>query len=252
MGDFITPSLGFVGSAARFIAQLSSVRDETGVVIEQVKIVTNDITEAERFFSLKKPYLSDADRSRVEAVIRSTRVAVNRIAREVEPARASVAKVGTINGVERFDWVLRRSGSIEGYQHTLETCHRSLLDRISMLRGVRSNPSHHRPNTTEQLPSTADSHHSEARYDSDSDENGDSGSSGSSIFDETHPTDDLERTPIKYDETEMTNASSHPERALWEGTLLNHAKKYKTQKPNTHPERLLFEEMQKRYRQRTP
>lgn len=171
MGDFFTPGLGFVGSAARFIAQLSSVRDETGVVIDQVKMITNDITEAELLFARKKSYLSEAEQSRVEAVIRSTRVAVNRIAKEVEPARKSVAKVGTINGVERFDWVLRRSGSTETYQHCLETCHRSLLDRISMLRGIRPNTGH-APDPVPEPSSTVGRNDSKDQHYFDSDEHG--------------------------------------------------------------------------------
>ena len=137
MGDPVTPSLGFAASAARFIAQLNAVKDETGIIVGQVKVVANDIAEAERLYLKNRLYLSDGDRSRVEQAIKSTRLAVDRIAREVEPARKSVKKVGTVNVLERVDWILRRSGTTETYQHSLETCHRSLLDKISMLRGVR-------------------------------------------------------------------------------------------------------------------
>ncbi|KAL8716054.1 MAG: hypothetical protein Q9225_006261 [Loekoesia sp. 1 TL-2023] len=169
MGEPFTPSLGFAASAGRFIAQLSAVKDETGVVISQVKTVTNDITEAERLYLKKKPYLSDGDQSRVEEVIRNTKVAVNRIAKEVEPARKSVKKLGTVNVIDRVDWILRRSGSTETYQHSLETCHRSLLDRIGMLRGVR-------PNASDQIisspkPLLIESYNRHAEAQSDSDEN---------------------------------------------------------------------------------
>lgn len=170
MGDPVTPSLGFAASAGRFIAQLTAVKDETGVVIGQVKTVTNDITEAERLYLKKKPYLSDGDQSRVEEVIRNTRVAVNRIAKEVEPARKSVKKLGTVNVIDRVDWILRRSGSTETYQHSLETCHRSLLDRISMLRGVRPNASDQAISSPK--PPSIESYNRHAEAQSDSDENG--------------------------------------------------------------------------------
>ncbi|KAI4177713.1 MAG: hypothetical protein LQ343_000176 [Gyalolechia ehrenbergii] len=250
MGDPVTPSLGFAVSAVRFLAQLSSVRDETGVVIDQVKIVTNDITEAERLFSRKKAYMSDADQSRVEEVIRSTGVAVYRIAREVERARKSIVKVGTVNGFDRFDWVLRRSGSTETYQHSLETCHRSLLDRISMLRGVHPNAGRRTFPLTESVP--VGSHDSGAAALSDSDGNDDDASSGSPALDGTDPTEDLGRTALGDDGIVSTNVSTHPERALYEASLLNHSRKHKVQRPTIHPERLRYEEMQQRYKQRTP
>ncbi|KAL8940137.1 MAG: hypothetical protein Q9211_002411 [Gyalolechia sp. 1 TL-2023] len=251
MGDPVTPSLGLAFSTAKLIIQLSAVRDETGVVIDQVKIVTNDITEAERLFSRKKADLCDADRLRVEAVIRSTKVAVHRIAREVEPARKSVVKGGTVNVVDRFDWILRRSGSTETYQHSLETCHRSLLDRISMLRGVR-------PHAGDQaLPSrkpvSVGNHASRAGRQSDSDESDDDTSSGSPTLYRTDPTEHPGRRVLDDDETASTTGSTQSERALYEATQLNHSRKYTIQRPRPaiHPERLHYEEMQQRYKQRT-
>lgn len=138
--DLISPSLGAAASAARFIAQLGAVKDETGVVIEQVKVVTNDIAEAERLYLKQKHYLIDGEQSRVEEVIRNIKVAVNRIAKEVEPARKSVTKVGAVNVVDRVDWILRRKDTTETHQRSVETCHRSLLDRMSMLRALGPNP----------------------------------------------------------------------------------------------------------------
>ncbi|KAI4143848.1 MAG: hypothetical protein L6R39_004425 [Caloplaca ligustica] len=129
--DLISPSLGAAASAARFIAQLGAVKDETGVVIEQVKVVTNDIAEAERLYLKQKHYLIDGEQSRVEEVIRNIKVAVNRIAKEVEPARKSVTKVGAVNVVDRVDWILRRKDTTETHQRSVETCHRSLLDRMN-------------------------------------------------------------------------------------------------------------------------
>lgn len=152
MGDAVTSGLGIAASAVRFVAQLVAVRDETGVVIGQIKVVTNDIVEAERLYLQKRRYLSDGEQSRVVNVIRNTELAVRRIAREVEPARKSVVKLGTVNVVDRIDWILRRSGSTETYQHSLETCHRSLLDRISMLRHVQSNTSDHFIPSPERSP----------------------------------------------------------------------------------------------------
>lgn len=143
MGDPFTPSIGFVVSTAKFFAQLNAVKDETGVVLNQVKVVTNDVVEAERLYLIKRLYLSDGDQSRIEEVIKHTRLAVNRIAKEVEPARKSMKKIGTIDGFHRVDWILRKSASTETYQHSLETCHRSLLDRMSMLRGVQSDTGSH-------------------------------------------------------------------------------------------------------------
>ncbi|KAL8934103.1 MAG: hypothetical protein Q9216_006074 [Gyalolechia sp. 2 TL-2023] len=247
MGDPVTPSLGFATSAARFIAQLSSVRDETGVVIDQVKIVTNDITEAERLFSRKKVYLSDVDQSRIEAVIRSTRLAVNRIAREVEPVRKSIVKLGTVNGFERFDWVLRRSGTTETYQHSLETCHRSLLERISMLRGVRPNTGYERHPLMES--NSGEVHDSRAGVSRDSDETDDEAFSNPPTLDEADASEGLEVSDV--DETASRSISTHPERALYEATQLNHSRKRKNQKATIHPEALRYKEMQQRYKQQT-
>lgn len=168
--DPISPSLGAAASAARFIAQLGAVKDETGVVIEQVKVVANDIAEAERLYLKQKPYMIDGEQIKVEDVIRNTKVAVNRIAREVEPARKSVIKVGTVNVVDRVDWILRRQGSAETYQRNVETCHRSLLDRMSMLRALGPNPGYQ----TFPLPGpiTGESYGSRTKTQSDSDDNG--------------------------------------------------------------------------------
>lgn len=148
----MTSGLGFAASAVRFVARLVAVKDETGVVLSQIKVVTDDIVEAERLYLQKRRYLSDGDQSRVVKVIRNAESAVHRIHKEVEPARKSVVRVGTINGFDRIDWILRRSGSTETYQHSLDTCHRSLLDRISMLRHVRSNISDHFVPSPERSP----------------------------------------------------------------------------------------------------
>ncbi|KAI4241363.1 MAG: hypothetical protein LQ352_007463 [Teloschistes flavicans] len=240
MGDPFTPSISFVASTARFFAQLNAVKDETGVVLGQVKVVTNDIVEAERLYRIKKPYLTDGDQSRIEEVIKDTRLAVNRIAKEVEPARRSVKKLGTIDVFHRVDWILRRSGSTETYQHSLETCHRSLLDRISMLRGVSSNaPSH--PNSMESFNASAGTL-------SDSDENDDARSSSSSDLDGSDTTEEMGGTTSPAHETASATGAIHPERALYEATELNHLRKFKKETAVIHPERLRFEKMQQRHK----
>ena len=136
--SLLAAGAGFTISAGRFVAQLSAVKDETGTVIGQVRRITRDIIEAERLYQLKKSNLSDSEQSTVEDVIKDTRLAVNNIAKQVEPARKGVAKLGTVNVVDRIDWILRRSSAAELYQHNLGTCHRSLLDRIGMLRATTS------------------------------------------------------------------------------------------------------------------
>ncbi|KAL9601203.1 MAG: hypothetical protein Q9219_002703 [cf. Caloplaca sp. 3 TL-2023] len=248
MGDPITPSIGFVTSTAQLITKLNAVRDETGVVIDQVRVVTNDIAEAERLFLRKRAYLSDADKSRVNAVILSTKAAVHRIAKEVEPARKSVKKVGTVNVVDRFDWILRRSGSTETYQHNLETNHRSLLDRISMLRGVR--PDQHDRAVTLPTQSSEGNREELLGYESDSEGDEDATSSTCSSTDTLVVDQDPEGTTSPTPRELSTNSGIHPERALHETAQLNHARKFNRQKPAMHPERLLYEEMQQRYKQK--
>ncbi|KAL8726551.1 MAG: hypothetical protein Q9181_006005 [Wetmoreana brouardii] len=244
MEDPFTPTLSFAASAVRFIAQLSAVKDETGVVIGQVKVVANVIAEAERLYLKNKRYLGDADQSRVEEVIRNTRVAVNRIAKEVEPARKSVKKVRTVNVVARVDWILRKSGSTETYQHSLETCHRSLLDRISMLRGVRAAADDQAISLSQRTP--VESHNKRAEVQSDFDEDDDEALSSSSNLDDSDPAEDPGRSVSPNGETIPTTRTTHPERALYEATQLNHLRKSKKQKSEIHPERLLYEEMQRR------
>ncbi|KAL8831952.1 MAG: hypothetical protein Q9170_005078 [Blastenia crenularia] len=248
MGDPVTPSLGFAASAAKFVAQLSGVRDETGVVIGQVKVVTNDITMAEKLYLKKKLYLCDEDRSEVEEVIRNTRLAVNRIAKEVEPARKDVLKLGTIHLVDRVDWILRRSGSTETYQHSLETCHRSLLDRISMLRTVQPRADEQAGSLPEQTSTRSAVR--PAQTQSDPEESDDENSSRSSSEGVSDLTEGLNGSVPPSRDSSTTGATPHPERALWEATQLNYTRKLKKQKPALHPERLLYEEMQQRYKQR--
>ncbi|KAI4089644.1 MAG: hypothetical protein L6R37_008013 [Teloschistes peruensis] len=238
MGEPFTPSIGFVVSTAKFFAQLNAVKDETGVVLNQVKVVTNDIVEAERLYLIKKPYLSDGDQSRIKEVIKHARLAVNRIAKEVEPARKSMKKIGTIDGFHRIDWILRRSGSIETYQHTLETCHRSLLDRISMLRGVLSDTGSHQTSMESSNTSFEESF--------DSDENDDAHSSSSSNLDSSDATEDVDTTTSPVPETVSMAEFTHPERALYEASQLNHTRKFRKGKSAIHPERLRYEEMQQR------
>ncbi|KAL9612598.1 MAG: hypothetical protein Q9167_002804 [Letrouitia subvulpina] len=245
MGDAVTSGLGIGASVGRFVAQLAAVKDETGVVIGQVKVVANDIAEAERLYMKKKPYLSDGYQSRVEEVIRSTRLAVDRIAKEVEPARKSVVKVGTVNVVDRIDWILRRSGSTETYQHSLETCHRSLLDRISMLRDVQPNTNDHFVLSPKRSPT--ESHSERPQVQSDSDESDDGSYTRSSSPDGLENMRSIERSASSNFEITSTTAVVHPERALYEASQVNHTRKFKMPKSVVHPERLLYEEMQKRY-----
>ncbi|KAL9582015.1 MAG: hypothetical protein Q9212_003550 [Teloschistes hypoglaucus] len=242
MGDPFSPSIGFVVSTAQFFAQLNAVKDETGVVLNQVKVVTNDIVEAERLYLIKKPYLSDGDQSRIEEVVKHTKLAVYRIAKEVEPARKSMKKIGTIDGFHRIDWILRRSASTESYQHSLETCHRSLLDRISMLRGVLSDTGSH--------PASMESSNTSIEASLDSDENDDARSSSSSDPDGSEATEDMENTTSPVPETAYTTKATHPERALYEASQLNHTRKFQKGESAIHPERLRYEEMQQRQKVR--
>ncbi|KAI4203186.1 MAG: hypothetical protein LQ350_002062 [Teloschistes chrysophthalmus] len=238
MGDPFTPSIGFVVSTAKFFAQLNAVKDETGVVLNQVKVVTNDVVEAERLYLIKRLYLSDGDQSRIEEVIKHTRLAVNRIAKEVEPARKSMKKIGTIDGFHRVDWILRKSASTETYQHSLETCHRSLLDRMSMLRGVQSDTGSH--------PTSMESSNASVEESLESDETDDAPSSSSSDLDGYDATEDMDTTASPVPEIASTTKEIHPERALYEASQQNHARKFQKGKSAVHPERLRYEEMQQR------
>lgn len=130
----ISAGMGFAVSATRFIAQLASVKDDTGTIIGQLKIITGDVVEAVNLLHRNRSYLSEVEKQGTDRVIEETKRAINRIAKHVEPARRHVAKRGTVNIVDRFDWVIRRSSAAESYQHSLNACQQSLQGKIAMLR----------------------------------------------------------------------------------------------------------------------
>ena len=141
MGDpfsLLATGIGFTVTTSRFIAQLNAVRDETGIVIKQAKTITEDIAEAEELYLEQKPSLSDRNQFRIEEVIKDTKWAVNKIAKQVEPARRGLAKSGTINVVDRFDWIFRKSSATKSHQDHLAACHGSLLGQISKLRMAKT------------------------------------------------------------------------------------------------------------------
>ena len=132
--SILTAGAGFAVTAGRFIAQLASVRDDTGIIIEQLKVITMDVVEAVNLRHQHSSYLSEAQKHRVDRVIEETKQAVTRIAKQVEPARRDVAKRGTVNIADRVDWVFRRSAAVTTYQHSLSACQQSLQGQIGMLR----------------------------------------------------------------------------------------------------------------------
>lgn len=132
--SLITSGTGFAITAAKFIAQLASVKDDTGRIIEQLQVITQDVVDAVNLRHEKKPFLSEAEKQRVDGVIEETKHAIMNIAKHLEPARRGVAKAGTVNVVDRFDWVCRRSAAVESYQHSLDASQRSLHGQILMLR----------------------------------------------------------------------------------------------------------------------
>lgn len=132
--SLISAGAGFAITAGKFIDKLASVKDDTGIIIQQLKVITEDILEAVNLRHRNKPYLTEADIQRADRVIEGTKHAVMRVAKHVEPARRGVAKTGTVNMVDRFDWVFRKSSAVESYQHSLNTCQQSLQGQITKLR----------------------------------------------------------------------------------------------------------------------
>ena len=132
--SLFTAGASFAASATQFLARLAGVKDETCVIINQVKTITRDIVEAEALYLESRPYLADHEQIRIAKVIQETKIAANRVARLVEPARKDISKLGTVHLADRVDWILRKSSSTNNYQHSLNTCQNSLHSQIMRLR----------------------------------------------------------------------------------------------------------------------
>lgn len=137
MADPITTlatAVGFTVTTAKFLAQLHAVGGETGTVIDQIQIVMGDVIEAETLYQEQTPSLSEREQSRVQQIIKDTKKTLKQIATQVERARVSKVKHGTITLVHRLDWIFRKSGTAQSYQQILATCQRSLQGEIFKLR----------------------------------------------------------------------------------------------------------------------
>lgn len=143
----ITAGASYAVSATKFIADLASVKDDTNTIIRQLKVITSDVVEAVKLRHQNIRYLSEAQKQRVDWVIQETNHALNKIKKHVEPARRGVAKSGTVNMVDRVDWVLRISAAVEAYQHSLNACHISLQGQINILMASRNYAAQSTPRT---------------------------------------------------------------------------------------------------------
>ena len=135
--SLLNEGIGVTVSITRFIIQFNGVKDETGIVLQQVRSVAGDVAEAGELYLDLKTHLSDGDQFRTEAVIRGTKRALNAIAKQVEPARKDKAKHGNVNLLNRVDWMLRRSSATNSCQANLATYERSLHSQINYLRMCR-------------------------------------------------------------------------------------------------------------------
>ncbi|MCJ1261799.1 hypothetical protein MMC22_001667 [Lobaria immixta] len=229
----ITAGASYAVSATKFIADLASVKDDTNTIIRQLKVITSDVVEAVKLRHQNIRYLSEAQKQRVDWVIQETNHALNKIKKHVEPARRGVAKSGTVNMVDRVDWVLRRSASVEAYQHSLNACQISLQGQINILMASRNYAAQSTPRTPVD------------------EEAEDSVSDG----------DDDEQTPIPStqlggtsDGVEHRNQSPnseapapkelHSERVWYEDIQRLHNPKRRIAAERVHPERERYEQMQ--------
>lgn len=130
----LSAATALAGTIGKLVGQLSGVKDETGTVIDQLRRINDDINEARRLRYVKALNLGDHDTARIDRVIHDSTLAVLKIAKQVEPSRVGVATTGTVNLVDRFDWVSRKSSTVTGYQHNLQTCHQSLQGELGYLR----------------------------------------------------------------------------------------------------------------------
>ena len=130
----LATTVGFTVTTAKFLAQLHAVGGETATVIDQIQIVMRDVIEAEVLYQEQAPSLSEREQSRVQQIIKDTKKTLKQIETQVERARVSKVKHGTITLVHRLDWVFRKSGTAQSYQQILATCQRSLQGEIIKLR----------------------------------------------------------------------------------------------------------------------
>ena len=134
--SLIATGAGFTVKASQFISQLHAVDSETAIVVHQVQLVLSDIDEAQRLYSERKVFLSEAEEYRIMEVIRRNVWTINEIAKQVEPVRRDKRVSGSIKLIGRFDWVLRRSGTAKSYQDLLAASQRALHNQIFTLRAL--------------------------------------------------------------------------------------------------------------------
>ena len=205
-----------------------------------------------------RPYLSEAEKQRVDRVIEDTKHAVPRIAKNVEPARRDVAKRGTVNVVDRFDWVLRRSAAVELYQHSLDACQRSLQGQIVMLRmAALAIPTHMPPPYGELSWSDRDAHpatenllEEEGTQKTPVDGEADSSSDGDGMScHDRGATSNADAFLVQVEHSRMSlTRSGDP------SDIVEHRNKFSTTGTPTptvlHSERILYEEMQRLHKSR--
>lgn len=245
----ITAGASYAVSAATFIADLASVKDDTNTIIRQLKVITSDVVEAVKLRHQNIRYLTEAQKQRVDWVIQETNHALNRIKKHVEPARRGVAKSGTVNMVDRVDWVLRRSAAVEAYQHSLNACQISLQGQINILMAARNNAARSTPRTP--VDEEADDSVSDGDGMSDHDP-GSTSNADISSDDEQIPisstqlggtSDGVERRNQSPDSRAPAPKELHSERVWYEDSQRRHNPKRKIAGEQVHPERERYEQM---------
>ena len=127
-----------------FCIKIKDVSNENSVFVRIISRVREDREEAFRL--MRKPAVQrhfEADpesKNYVEGTILALNKALQSIGRFVESVRLDEERNGTIGLVNRFEWVLRHEAKLGTRQLELDTCHKSLLQALDIMRAFNRDP----------------------------------------------------------------------------------------------------------------